>query len=607
MIKKYISNINKNSQNYSIILFVDQERLNISLKCINNYSNNSYQYLNNYSYRQLTIISKYFKNFDNLEQIVLKLNQELKNSNLVSIEDNIDYIILSIIIKEEKESYNIYFKLLQNNVTNKFSRNSKALGINILNNYSRGIPNINYKDKNNLDTKDIKSMLADLHERLNLLESSMTQNQDNGVNKTKYDPKKNSNRTMDNINNDNSLMLVTINNMLSKMDEIERSNQLKDKRIHELEYILRKQKTVHNFNFSMVEKPKGLVEDNQKKSDYSQKSKKSRNSNKLKNINSKSMIKDKKKYKNSIASSSSKEIIKKINENKYKSGQASPHPSVKQQKNEQNNEKNEEEKNHESDHNSSKQKINRENEEKLSEKKDIKSSKQSVDLNSKNYNEEENNAQTNLPMVGREDLQNYINSRIFFTKKELIMVKRKILRGQRKKVALFDVLYRATIDGDYEDIIIAQCEGIYPQLIMFYTLTGARFGIYIEKEKHVNLLGNVSYKEVPGTSFLISLNSLQTFNILEGKKATDDRPEKLCFGRSFMYNKNGSNWLIYTPRNEFLGVKCMIGDQEGDFGKINTDEIVGYNKIYQLKEVEIFKVTIEPEENFSADGDKKTK
>jgi hypothetical protein len=114
MIKKYISNINKNSQNYSIILFVDQERLNISLKCINNYSNNSYQYLNNYSYRQLTIISKYFKNFDNLEQIVLKLNQELKNTNLVSIEDNIDYIILSIIIKEEKESYNIlnYYKIM---------------------------------------------------------------------------------------------------------------------------------------------------------------------------------------------------------------------------------------------------------------------------------------------------------------------------------------------------------------------------------------------------------------------------------------------------------------------------------------------------------------
>ena len=606
MIKKYISNINKNSQNYSIILFVDQERLNISLKCTNNYSNNSYQYLNNYSYRQLTIINKYFKNFDNLEQIVLKLNQELKKTDLISIEDNIDYIILSIIIKEEKESYNIYFKLLQNNVTNKLSRNSKALGISILNNYSRGIPNNNYRDKNNFDTKDLKSMIADLHERINLLENSMTQNQDIGVAKTKYDPKKNSNRTVDNINNDNSLMFITINNMLSKMDEIEHTNQLKDKRIHELEYILRKHKTSHNNNFSMVEKPRGLVEDNQKKSDYSQKSKQSRNSQ-LKNIKSKSMIKLQKKYKNSVASSSSKEIITKTNENKYKSSQVSPRPNVKDQKNDQKNNKNEEEKNHESDHNSSKQKINRENEEKLSEKKDIKYLKQSVDLNSKNYNEEENHAQTNLPMVGREDLRNYINSRIFFTKKELIMVKRKILRGLRKKVVLFDVLYRATIDGDYEDVIIAHCEGIYPQLIMFYTLTGARFGIYIEKEKHVNLLGNVSYKEVPGTSFLISLNSLQTFNILEGKKATDDRPEKLCFGRSFMFNKNGSNWLIYTPRNEFLGVKCMIGDQEGDFGKINADEIVGSNKTYQLKEVEIFKVTIESEELFSIDGDKKSK
>ena len=96
-------------------------------------------------------------------------------------------------------------------------------------------------------------------------------------------------------------------------------------------------------------------------------------------------------------------------------------------------------------------------------------------------------------------------------------------------------------------------------------------------------------------------NSLQTFDILEGKKATDDSDEQLSFGRSFLFNKNGSNWLIFTPRNEFLNARCIFGDQEGVFGKIDADKIIGTNKTYQLKEVEIFKVSIEPLEEFSTD------
>ena len=115
------------------------------------------------------------------------------------------------------------------------------------------------------------------------------------------------------------------------------------------------------------------------------------------------------------------------------------------------------------------------------------------------------------------------------------MVKNKIVKNKKHLHAYFEILYRASIDGDFEDTINSLCEGIYPQLILFYTDDGARFGIYIEKEKHTSFFGNVSYREVPGTSFLISLNSLKTYNILEGKKASDDREEKLCFRRRFYY------------------------------------------------------------------------
>ena len=207
------------------------------------------------------------------------------------------------------------------------------------------------------------------------------------------------------------------------------------------------------------------------------------------------------------------------------------------------------------------------------------------------------NSKTGLPMVKRENLKPYINSRIFFTKKELKMVKKRIVKGNKNLQLYLDLLYRASMDGDFEDSIISFSEGVYPQLVLFYTEDGARFGAYVEKEKTVSMFGRVSYKEVPGTSFLLSLNSLKIYDINKGEIATDNREERLCFGRSFLFNENGSNWFLYHPRNQFLDIKCMIGDKKSNFGEIDTDEIVGTKKDYYLKDVEIFKVTVEREEH----------
>ena len=66
---------------------------------------------------------------------------------------------------------------------------------------------------------------------------------------------------------------------------------------------------------------------------------------------------------------------------------------------------------------------------------------------------------------------------------------------------------------------------------------------------------------------------------------------------TFQYNENRSNWFIYTPKNGFLDVKCMIGDKESSFGKINMNEIVGNKKDYGLKDVEIFKVSADTGED----------
>ena len=213
-----------------------------------------------------------------------------------------------------------------------------------------------------------------------------------------------------------------------------------------------------------------------------------------------------------------------------------------------------------------------------------------------------------LPIIEREDIKNYINSRIFYTIREMQMVKSKITKGKKNVHAYFDLLYRASVDGDYEETINSLCEGAYPQITLFFTKEGARFGVYIDKEKSSSIFKKGAiYKEKPGTSFLFSLNTLKAFPIKEGEIATDNRTEKLCFGRTFRYNNNESNWLIYIPRNEFLGVDLMFGDKESSFGEINSNEIIGYVNNYHLKDVEIFKVLIEKDGNEVIDEDDEDK
>ena len=208
--------------------------------------------------------------------------------------------------------------------------------------------------------------------------------------------------------------------------------------------------------------------------------------------------------------------------------------------------------------------------------------------------------------IERENLKDYINSRIFYTKKELQFVKNQISKGKKNIHPYFDLLYRATYDGDSEETINTLCEGHYPQLTLFYTEEGARFGVYVDKEKTTSFFRKVvSYKEKPGTSFLFSLNTTTAYDIEQGELSTDNRPEKLCFGRTYYYNTNESNWLIFVPKNNFIGADLQFGDKESSYGNVKYTDIVGSIDIYHLKDVEIFEVIIDKDEEENNNDNKK--
>ena len=619
---KYRTNLNKNQTNYSIILYVFYEKLNIIIKYSNSNSDEIYEFANLYSFQQLQIIHNYFKNFVNLEQICRELDKLLKQNEL-TIEERNGKLILKIIILINNETNSLSFNLLQSNNSDSLSlKNGKYKNSQI--DYKNGKKNMSLSVLRNPKEKKMYNS-HDYKEKGSAIDEDLSQNNLSGR------------ATDDNINAYDKLS-ININRLMERISKVENMSDDDDEKIITIEDQLSKYEKSNIENIENIN-----ISEQQIKSQSKNKSKKSSNNeenNKIKvpSVNIKCMSGSQNSQSFKRKSNDNNENINFNSIKKENSvNNSSRRTYSKAGSVEMNNAKNKRRKKYiyyfkEIENYDEEEKIyllqiknNRLNEkpktrfkkkepketiekkieenQEPNEDKDKDEAKMSDDIEFSVQSVSSKDSKTGLPMVKRENLKQYINSRVFFTKKELKMIKKRITKGNKHLQLYLDLLYRASMDGDFEDSIISFSEGVYPQLVLFYTEDGARFGAYVEKEKHTSIFGRVSYKEVPGTSFLFSLNSLKIYDILEGELATDNREERICFGRSFLFNENGSNWFLYHARNQFLDIKCMIGDKRSNFGDINTDEFIGKKKEYYLKDVEIFKVTVEREEH----DDKKDK
>ena len=194
-----------------------------------------------------------------------------------------------------------------------------------------------------------------------------------------------------------------------------------------------------------------------------------------------------------------------------------------------------------------------------------------------------------LPIVQREDIQIYCKSHIIFTKDELRLLKKR-LNNNKEKSVFFDVLYRATEDGDNVDAVKKIMNKEKRTLTLFYTEKGARFGIFVEKKLDTSILMTKYLDERNGTCFLVSLNNLEIYQIHKNFTSCEN---KLCFIKNKKKNKNGSSYAIYTPPKNFLGITCYMGDLQKQFNIENNEDIIGEKEEYKLKEVEVCKVSIE--------------
>ena len=613
-----------NDINYNIQLFnIQQEKIKIMIDTKNAYSDEYIEYSNIYSLIQFQEISRYFALFENLQELFEDLCRTIQQRNF-SISHNGRKMTLTIKIIINKNEKDVNF-ILDKSKTIDLSSQKDPFFYNYTSssrktNKNKSKPfSLEKKSKRNIDISNINelnTLLNNFKDRITILET----NQNNPSS-----PRNNIINAFE--NNDN--ISFQLENILLRLIRLENENNNKDKKIKKLEQKLRFYESIDNNNknidknnnyhkYSMPTYPNNFVQNRLSIGNFYNNSQLQTQRqlaltfNKNDNTNrSEIYINDNNDKKNTNyhrLKQSKSEILK--NSNNYNNENMSFY-SKDTNKN-----------NYYRNNSYNDKKTSRENNQSYPDKYNNSSANE---INSSNFNNSNPNSSISnysmakdkyfkkyvkykeklgIPIVPREDLKKFINSRIIFTKNELKLLKVKLSGGNKKLHVFFDLLYRASLDGEYEEIIKENIINKEKTLTLFYTYEGSRFGVYINQEKSFSFLQGEIYKEVPGTSFIVSLNNLIFFDIFPNKTSKDGFEDYLSFGRTYYLNENGTNWLIYTPSSKFLKKRCIIGNQKGNYIDYDPEILIGNKSEYHLKDVEIFEVVFEKDEDFKKEKNK---
>ena len=583
---------------YNIQLFnIQKEKIKMMIDTKNLYSDDYIEYSNIYSLIQFQEISRYYVLFESIDEVFSDLSQIIQEKKF-SISHNGNTMTLTLIIIINKKEEYANFILDKNKVIDLSSRNEASyfkdtsfndLEINKKNPFSIE------KSKRNVEISNINelnNLLSDFKDRITILEASQNNNdlQNNIINNNNIIM--NSIGTNDNIN-------AGLENILIRLNKLESDNNNKDKIIEELE------KKLQYYESNDKSQNNNIKDNNYYKGIQTYQNTFSKNQLSVGSFYNNYQLQEQRQ--SALTFNKNENYNKYNNHNKYRLKQ-SKSEIFSNYNNENMSLQSKEIKNYRDNKSYGEKDTFRSNKfNNISYTNDINSSylkTNNSNLNSSmsNYsNTKDKNFQKYLfykeklgiPMVPRENLKKYVNSRIIFTKNELRALKTKFSNGNKKLHIFFDLLYRASIDGDFEEIIKNNTEDKEKTLTLFYTYEGARFGVYINTKKTTSIFKGKVYKEIPGTSFIVSLNNLRFFDIEENKTSKQDIPDYLSFGRTFYLNNNGSNWLIYTSRSNFLKKKCSIGNQKGDYKFFDPEILVGNRNNYHIKDVEIFHVVFE--------------
>ena len=626
--------------NYHIQLFlIQQTKMKIMINTTSTMSDDYIEYSNIYSLSQLQEISRYYILFESIEEAFEDISNIIQQKNFL-ISQNGNTLTLTIKVQINRKDKDVNFILDKTKVIDLYSQKERP---NLFSNNYNNLASYNdsykpkskflsqEKSKRNVDITNIKelnTLLSDFKDRISQLENSQNglynNNNYNNINKiSKFD-----------IGSSGGGLIKGLETIIMKINRLETENNNKDKKIEKLENKLKYYETgtTNDFlntnkgsNFQSYNK-NNIIQNSQQQQLRTQKQSNlsyiNENDNENGSVNENPIIQKNQRY-----------LYPSKSENKYNKITTDNDFYINSKNNKNNNKKNNSFNNNRYINENKNEKY-RSTPRRIVDDRDKDSRKYYTKYknylnNSSLYNDDNSASFSNynntnmsnmslskfsnlkdkkytylllckdkygIPTVSREeDLKKYVNSRIFFTKRELRLLKNKLSGGDKKTHVFFDLLYRASIDGDYDDIVKGNAEDKLQTLTLFYTYEGARFGVYIHKKKVKTFFRVEAYEEIPGTSFIVSLNNLLFFDVMDKKISKNDFNNLLSFGNTYYLNKNGSNYLIYTPNNRFLKGRYLLGNKPSVYMDFDSELLIGNKMDYHLKDVEIFNVVFEKE------------
>ena len=162
--------------------------------------------------------------------------------------------------------------------------------------------------------------------------------------------------------------------------------------------------------------------------------------------------------------------------------------------------------------------------------------------------------------------------------KELELITDKINKGNSNQKIIINLLYKASVDGDKAAIFHEKCDQAKSTIVLVETLNGKRFGGFTT----CSWAGNCEDKNDP-QAFIFSLDKMETYDNIPGDEAIGCYPK---FGPIFL----GCQIKIFD--NAFSKGGTTF-EKELNFNTKEDYELTGGDRVFQIKEIEVYEVVIE--------------
>ena len=154
----------------------------------------------------------------------------------------------------------------------------------------------------------------------------------------------------------------------------------------------------------------------------------------------------------------------------------------------------------------------------------------------------------------------------------------------KKQKVIFNLLYRASRDGDSPKTYHNKCDGKVNTLCIIQTIKGCKFGGYTE----AMIKSNNNYDDKDQNAFVFSLNKMKIYeNMKKDNNAVCHSPNWGPIFRSDAFAVWDKDFFSY--HNHRVGTRS-----QSNFGIMNEDyEINNGDEYFSIKELEVFQIIIE--------------